>query len=171
MVVFMCLCRFHGEIFGFWWKNHMFMYVYVVSPVFLHDFDVKFSVFDVYVISPGFSLCFHKISAPIGPIFLARVRFTGEFAFIPRRCLRALTSQNLPTSTFMEYRRGFRLVFTRFRHASFIFSGADAFCRQIRLPSASAPSCYLSKKSLGLDVYGFSPRFWHVFGQGIAISM
>ena len=165
MVVFMCLCWFHGEIWRFWWKIDMFMYVYVISPGFSYDFGSKYGDFNVYVISPGFSVCFHKNSAPIWPIFRAQMRFTGEFTFIPRRCLRALTSQNLPTSTFMGFRRGFRLVFTRFRHVSFTFSGAEAFGRQIRLPSASAPSCYWSNKSIGLDVYGLSPRFWHAFGR------
>ena len=41
------------------------MYVYVISPGFLHDFGAKFGDFDVYVKTPGFSVCFPRISNQI----------------------------------------------------------------------------------------------------------
>jgi hypothetical protein len=68
-----------------WW----FMYVYVISPGFLHHFGVKFGDFDVYVKTPGFSVCFQTISNRISLEIMAQMRSAGEFTSILHRCPRA----------------------------------------------------------------------------------
>ena len=66
------------------------MYVYVISPGFLHDLGVKFEDFDVYVKTPGFSVCFQRISNRISLQIMAQMRSAGKFAFILHRCPRAI---------------------------------------------------------------------------------
>jgi hypothetical protein len=93
-----------------WW----FMYVYVISPGFLHHFGVKFGDFDVYVKTPGFLICFQTISDRISVEVTAQMLSAGKFTSILHRCLCMIFVTIFMISMFIWYHRGFWYVFKEF---------------------------------------------------------
>ena len=68
----------------------------VRRPLPLRHLLPKSASIGVYGVSPGFLGYFHEVAAPMLSNFLAQMRLAGEFAFVLRRCLRAICLSKSP---------------------------------------------------------------------------